>query len=55
VEALHVDGWSGRPAAGEHLGGAVKKLGLPLRNLIGMDVELLRQLGERLPSGRGLL
>ena len=48
MEALHVDGGSGRCAAGEHLDGAVEKLSLPLRNLIGMNVELLRQLGERL-------
>jgi len=39
VEALHVDGWSGSCAASEHLDGAVEKLSLPLRNLIGMDVE----------------
>ncbi len=39
--------------AGEHLHGAVEKLSFPLRNLIGMDIELLRQLGERLLSLHG--
>ena len=32
----------------EHPGCAVEKLGFPLGDLIGVDVKLLRKLGERL-------
>ena len=35
-------------AAPENTGRAFEKLTLPLRDLIGVDIELLRQLGQRL-------
>ncbi len=48
VQALQIDVRSCRLAfvLAEHPSRAVEKLGFPLGNLIGMDVELLRQFGE---------
>ena len=46
MEALHSTAGASEPATGEDLYGAVHKLGLPLRGLIGMDIEQQRQLGE---------
>ncbi len=40
-EVLHAGGRR-RGSAGEHLNGAFEKLGLPLHNLIGVGVDLLR-------------
>ena len=38
----------------ENAGRPLEKLTLPLRDLIGVDIELLRQLGQRLlPLDRG--
>jgi hypothetical protein len=49
VQRLHVDGrWSRTvTAAGtEHIGSSAFELRFPRCDLIGMDVELLRQLGQ---------
>ena len=50
VQALQVDARSRRFALvlAEHPSRAFEKLGFPLGDLIGVDVKLLRQLGERL-------
>ena len=37
----------------EDLGGSVEKLLLPLRNLVRMHIELLRQFGQRLVALQG--
>ena len=58
MKKLQIDDRSGRlaPAMVEDACGAIKKLSLPLRNLVDVHVELLRQLGQRLlalESGNG--
>ena len=50
MKSLQID--RRRPGLGsavpENAGGAFEKLTLPLRDLVGVDIELLRQLGQRL-------
>jgi hypothetical protein len=51
MQRLHVDRWCGSLGlrfGPEHAGGPVKKLAAPLRDLVGVHVELLRQIGQRL-------
>jgi hypothetical protein len=50
VQALQVHAGSGRltASAAENPSGAFEKQGFPLGDLIGVNVELLRQPGERL-------
>jgi hypothetical protein len=50
MERLHVDGRQRRSVAAagtENIGGAALQLRLPSRDLIGMNVELFRQLSQR--------
>ena len=55
MQRFHVDGRCRlRPGRGpEHPGSPVKKLGLPGRDLVGMDIELLGQLGQGLLASQG--
>jgi hypothetical protein len=49
VQRLHVDGGWRRSVAAtktEHIGSATFELRFPRRDLIGVDVELLRQLSQ---------
>jgi hypothetical protein len=48
MQRLHIDRWRGRcPASrSENLGSTRLKLRFPCRYLVGMDVEMLRQLGD---------
>jgi len=48
MQRLHIDRWRGWcPASrSENLGSARLKLRFPCRYLVGMDVEMLRQLGD---------
>lgn len=56
MKRLHVDqgGGSLRLRLGpEYAGGPVKELAAPLRDLVGVDIELLRQIGQRLLAHDG--
>jgi hypothetical protein len=49
VQRLHIDRRLGRPAAvpwAEHIGSTALELRLPRRDLIGMNIELLRKLRD---------
>jgi hypothetical protein len=51
MERLDINARSGGVRVGlrpKHPGSSFLKLRLPLRDLVGMDVELLRQVGKRL-------
>src|SRR3954454_24780735 len=51
MQRLHVDGWRGRVRSRlrpEHPGRPLQELSLPGRDLVGMNIELLRQFGQRL-------
>jgi hypothetical protein len=47
--SVHVDRWrAGRRAPGpENVGSSTFELRFPCRNLIGVDIEMLHQLGKR--------
>src|SRR3954447_1307800 len=56
VQRLHIDGGRGRFRSRlrtEHPGSPLQELSLPRRNLVGMDIELLRQFGQRLLTPHG--
>src|SRR3954447_11469400 len=56
VQRLHVDGWRGRVRSRlrtEHPGSPLQELSLPGRDLVGMNVKLLRQLSQRLLAPYG--
>ena len=60
MQRLHIDRGHARCPAprSENIGGAALKLRFPSRNLIGVDVEMLRQLSNRpiaLDGGQGYL
>src|SRR5436305_14271963 len=50
MQRLHVHRWGRRGGrlGPEHVGGPVEELGLPLGDLVGMDIEVLGQLGQGL-------
>src|SRR5215213_6081919 len=56
MQRFHVDGWRGRVRSRlrpEHPGRPVQELSLPGRDLVGMNVKLLRQFGQRLLAPHG--
>src|SRR3954468_17541161 len=56
MQRLHVDGWRGRVRSrlrAEHPGRPLQELSLPGRDLVGMNVKLLRQFGQRLLTPYG--
>src|SRR3954468_21543502 len=56
MQRLHVDGWRGRVRSRlrtEHPGSPLQELSLPGRNLVGMNIELLGQFGQRLLTFHG--
>src|SRR3954466_8538795 len=56
MQRLHVDGWRGRVRSRlrtEHPGRPLQELSLPGRDLVGMNVKLLRQLSQRLLALHG--
>src|SRR4051794_11374354 len=56
MQRLHVDGWRGRVRSRlrpEHPGRPLQELSLPGRDLVGMNVKLLRQFGQRLLALHG--
>src|SRR4051794_31401331 len=56
MQRLHVDGWRGRFRSRlrtEHPGRPLQELSLPGRDLVGMNIELLRQLSQRLLALHG--
>src|SRR3954447_25513986 len=56
VQRFHVDGWRGRVRSRlrpEHPGRPLQELSLPGRDLVGMNVKLLRQFGQRLLTPYG--
>src|SRR5215208_2661392 len=55
MERLHIHGWVCRCGllGPEHVGSPVEELGLPLGDLVGMHIELLRQLGQGLLALHG--
>src|SRR3954449_12277481 len=56
MQRLHVDGWRGRFRSRlrpEHPGRPLQELSLPGRDLVGMNVKLLRQFGQRLLTPYG--
>src|SRR5215211_8427864 len=56
MERLHVDGWRGRFRSRlrtEHPGSPLQELSFPGRDLVGMDIELLSQFGQRLLAPHG--
>jgi hypothetical protein len=58
VEGLHIHWWLLGLSTIEHISGALQQLGLPLSNMIGVDIEALRMLGDCLftfDSGQGHL
>jgi hypothetical protein len=51
VQRRHIHRWDRRRGCGpEHPGGLVEKLACPWRDLVGMDIELLGQLADRVLS-----
>src|SRR3954452_6472528 len=54
MKRLHVDGRRSRlRLRTEHPGSPLQELSLPGRNLVGMNIELLRQFGQRLLTPYG--
>src|SRR4051794_33613092 len=56
MQRFHVDGWHGRVRSrlrAEHPGSPLQELSLPGRDLVGMNVKLLRQFGQRLLTPYG--
>src|SRR3954449_6594648 len=56
MQRLHVDGWRGRVRSRlrpEHPGRPLQELSLPGGNLVRMNIELLRQLSQRLLAPYG--
>src|SRR5215210_5979402 len=56
MQRFHVDGWRGRVRSRlrpEHPGRPLQELSLPGRDLVGMNVKLLRQFGQRLLTPYG--
>src|SRR4051812_23083988 len=56
MQRFHVDGWRGRVRSRlrpEHPGRPLQELSLPGRDLVGMNVKLLRQFGQRLLAPYG--
>src|SRR5215204_1849208 len=54
MERLHIDGRRSRfRLRTEHPGGPLQELSLPGRDLVGMDIELLSQFGQRLLAPHG--
>src|SRR3954451_8520227 len=56
MQRFHVDGWRGRVRSrlrAEHPGSPLQELSLPGRDLVGMNVKLLRQFGQRLLTPYG--
>src|SRR5215213_5398248 len=54
MQCLHIDGRRSRfRLRTEHPGSPVQELSLPGRNLVGMDIELLGQFGQRLLAPYG--
>src|SRR4051812_5007003 len=56
MQRFHVDGWRGRVRSrlrAEHPGRPLQELSLPGCDLVGMNVKLLRQFGERLLTPYG--
>src|SRR4051794_21686953 len=56
MQRFHVDGWRGRVRSrlrAEHPSSPLQELSLPRRDLVGMNIELLRQFGQRLLTPYG--
>src|SRR3954463_15876738 len=56
MQRFHVDGWRGRVRSrlrAEHPSRPLQELSLPGRDLVGMNVKLLRQVGQRLLTPYG--
>src|SRR4051794_7941104 len=56
MQRLHVDGWRGRVRSRlrpEHPSSPLQELSLPGHDLVGMDIELLGQFGQRLLAPHG--
>src|SRR3954454_15671392 len=56
MQRLHIDGWRGRVRSRlrpQHPGRPLQELSLPGRDLVGMNVKLLRQLSQRLLAPYG--
>src|SRR3954467_2397020 len=56
MQRLHVDDWRGRVRSRlrtKHPGGPLQELSLPGRDLVGVDIELLGQFGQRLLTLHG--
>src|SRR3954469_15894095 len=56
MQRFHVDGWRGRVRSRlrpEHPGRPLQELSLPGRDLVGVDIELLGQFGQRLLAPYG--